>query len=63
MASPLSILKNVLNLNHNCMHVTNCEQARVTVHRFGETCEQTHIHVHARPYERVQKRCPVCGQK
>jgi transposase len=45
------------------MHVTNCEQARVTVHRFGETYEQTRIYVHARPYERVQKRCPVCGRK
>lgn len=63
MASPLSILKSVLNLNHNRMHVTNCEQKTVTVHRFGETCEQTRIYVHARPYERVQKRCPVCGRK
>lgn len=63
MASPLSILKTVLNLNHNRMHVTNCEQKTVTVHRFGETYEQTRVYVHARPYERVQKRCPVCGRK
>ena len=27
MASPLSILKTVLNLTHNRMHVTNCETA------------------------------------
>ena len=40
MASPLSILKTVLNLNHNRMHVTSCETATVTVHRFGETFEQ-----------------------
>ena len=26
MASPLTILKSVLNLNHNCMHVTDCEE-------------------------------------
>ena len=63
MASPLSILKTVLNLNHNRMHVTNCETATVTVHRFGETFEQTRIYVHARPYERVQKLCPVCKKK
>ena len=63
MASPLSILKTVLNLNHNCMHVTSCETATVTVHRFGETFEQTRICVHARPYERVQKFCPVCMKK
>ena len=43
MASPLSILKTVLNLNHNRMHVISCEQKTVTVHRFGETCEQTRI--------------------
>ena len=63
MASPLSILKTVLNLNHNRMHVTNCETATVTVHRFCETFEQTRIYVHARPYERVQKLCPVCEKK
>ena len=63
MASPLSILKTVLNLNHNRMHVTSCETATVTVHRFGETFEQTRIYVHARPYERVQKICPVCMKK
>ena len=40
MASPLSILKSVLNLNHNCMYVCSCEQKVVTVHHFGETFEQ-----------------------
>ena len=63
MASLLSILKTVLNLNHNCMHVTSCETATVTVHRFGETFEQTRIYVHARPYERARKLCPVCRKK
>ena len=63
MASPLSILKTVLNLNHNRMHVTSCETATVTVHRFGEAFEQTRIYVHARPYERFQKLCPVCMKK
>lgn len=63
MASPLSILKSVLNLNRNCMHVTNCEQATVSVHRYGEIYEQTRIYIHARPYKRVQKLCPVCRKK
>ena len=45
------------------MHVTNCEQATVTLHRYGETCAQKRILVHARPYERVQKLCPICRKK
>ena len=63
MASLLSILKTVLNLNHNRMHVTNCETATATVHRFGETFEQTQIYVHAKPYKWVQKLCPLCMKK
>ena len=63
MASPLSILKSVLNLNHNRMHVTNCEQAEVNIHRYGETHRQTRICVHVRPYTRVQKLCPVCRKR
>lgn len=63
MASPLSILKNVLNLNHNCMHVENSETIHSAVHHFGEVFEQMEIHVHARPYKRVQRKCPVCGRK
>ena len=63
MASLLSILKTVLNLNHNRMHISSCETETVTVHRFGETFEQTRIHVHARPYERARKLCPVCRKK
>ena len=63
MASPLSILKSVLNLNHNRMHVTNCEQAEVTIHRYGEIHKQTRIYVHVRPYTRVQKLCPICRKK
>ena len=63
MASPLTILKSVLNLNHNCMHVTDCEEKTVTVHRFGESHEQSWIYVHARPFKRVQSLCPVCRKK
>ena len=63
MASLLSILKTVLNLNRNCMHVTNCEITSVTTQRFGETFEQTRIYVHANPYKRVQKMCPICMKK
>ena len=63
MASPLSILKTVLNLNHNCMHVTECEERTVTIHRFGETIEQTQVFVHARPFKRVQSLCLVCKKR
>ncbi len=63
MVSPLSILKSVLNLNHNRMHISSCETETVTVHRFGETFEKTRIFVHARPYERIQKCCPICMKK
>ena len=44
MASTLSILKTVLNLNG--MHVTNCETVSVSVNRYGDTYQQTRIHVH-----------------
>ena len=63
MASTLSILKSVLNLNQHRMRVTNCEQAEVTIHRYGETHRQTRICVHVRPYTRVQKLCPVCRKR
>ena len=63
MASPLTILKTVLNLNHNYMHVTECEEKVVTVHRFGESFLKTRIYVHARPFKRVQGLCPICRKK
>lgn len=63
MASLLSILKNVLNINKNCIHVVNCEETTVTVNRYGESFEQKRILVHARPYKRMQGRCPKCGKK
>ena len=63
MASPLSILKSVLNLNHNYMHVSSLEEKTVTVHRSCETYEQSRIYVHARPYKKVQKLCPICRKK
>ena len=63
MASPLSILKNVLNLKHNRMHVTNLEAREETVHRYQETYKQIQIHVHARPYKRIQGHCPICMKK
>ena len=63
MASPLTILKTVLDFNHNCIHVTDCEARTVTVHRFGEEFGQTRIFVHVRPFKRVQSLCPVCRKK
>ena len=65
MASPLSILKDVLNLNKNFIHVAanDCEEVKVPIRYHDETFEQLQIHVHARPYKKKQNRCPVCGKK
>lgn len=63
MASPISILKSVLNLNKNLMHVEDFDETTVNVRRDGEIFKQKRIHVHARPYKRIQKICPVCRNK
>lgn len=63
MASLLSVLKTVLNLNHNRMHVNSCEITTATVQRYGDSFEQKRIIVHARPYQRVQCLCPKCRKK
>jgi len=63
MASLLSVLKTVLNLKHNLMHVCNCEITTAQVRKYGETHEQERIIVHARPYQRVQRLCPKCRKK
>lgn len=63
MASLLSILKSVLNLNHKNIHICGFEEKIVSVHHFCETFEQRQIHIHATPYKRAQGRCPVCGRK
>ena len=61
MALPITILKNILNLN--LMHVEKCEEAIVTHQAYGETYEQLSIFVHARPFKRSQCLCPICKQK
>ena len=63
MASPLSILKTVLNLKHNKMHVISLEEKVVPVHRNREIYEQTRIYVHARPHKKIQMHCPYCMKK
>ena len=61
MASPLSILKTVINLKH--IHVESLECLKVPVTKFGQVAEQEHIIVHARPFKRKQCLCPICKQK
>lgn len=61
MALPITILKNVLNLN--LMHIEKCEEGISTYQAYGETYEQPAIIVHARPFKRSQCLCPVCRQK
>jgi transposase len=65
MASPLSLLKSVLNLNKNYMYVEekDCEEVTVTVQKYKETYEQKQIHIHARPYKSKQCLCPKCMKK
>ena len=61
MALPISILKNILNLNF--MHIEKCEEAITTYQAYGEPYEQPSIFVHARPFRRKQCLCPICKQK
>ena len=65
MASPLSILKSVLNLNRNFIHVAanDCEVVTVSVHRNKEVFDQKQVYVHARPYKSRQCLCPKCMKK
>ena len=61
MALPITILKNVLNLN--LMHVEKCEEAVTSYQAYGHPYEQPSIFVHARPFKRKQCLCPICMQK
>ena len=61
MASLLSILKTVINLNS--VHVENQNIITVQVRHFGELHEEQQIHVHLRPIKRYQGCCPVCRRK
>ena len=61
MASLLSILKNIINLNS--VHVENQNIETVQVQHFGELHDEQQLHVHLRPIRRYQSCCPVCGRK
>ena len=61
MASLLSILKTVINLNR--VHVENQEIVTEPISRFGEVFEEQQVHVHLRPIRRYQCCCPICRKK
>ena len=61
MASLLSILKNVINLNR--VHVEKQEIVTVPVPRFGGIYNEKQVHIYLRPIRRVESLCPVCGKK
>ena len=61
MASLLSILKTVLNLNS--VHVENQNIVTVQVRHFGELHDEQQLHVHLRPIRRYQGCCPECRKK
>ncbi len=61
MASMLSILKTIININH--IHVESQEIVSNAISRYGEIFEQKSILVHARPFRRLQGLCPKCGKR
>ena len=61
MASLLSLLKRVVNLNS--VHVENQDLVTVQVQHFGEWHDEQQIHVHLRPIKRYQGCCPECRRK
>ena len=61
MASLLSILKNIINLNR--VHVEKQEIVTVGVSHFGEIFEEKQLHVWLRPIRRYQSCCPICRKK
>ena len=61
MASLLSILKTVINLNR--VHVENQDLVNVQAKRYGTVFEETQLHLHLRPIKRYQCCCPVCKRK
>lgn len=61
MASLLSILKTVINLNR--VHVENQDLVNIQAKRYGTVFEETQLHVHLRPIKRYQCCCPVCKRK
>ena len=58
MASQLSILKNILNLNR--VHIENEKIVTVSAQHFGEIHEEKQLHINLRPYKKDQCQCPVC---
>ena len=61
MASGISVMVKALNIKG--MHVDQVEYVTGESVMYGENYRRDHIAVHARPYKRIQRRCPVCGEK
>ncbi len=58
MASLLSILRNILNLNR--VHVGKQEIVTVPVSLCVENFEERRLRIHLRPIRRYQSHCPIC---
>ena len=61
MASLLSILKNILNINSTFLD--NHKLVTVPVSKFGENFKEKQLHLHVRPILRYQGCCPICRKK
>ena len=61
MASYLSILKNIINLNR--VHIEKQEIVTVSARHYGEVSQEKRLNIWLRPIKRYQNRCPVCGKK
>ena len=61
MASLLSILKTIINLNR--VHVEKHSIVTALTKHFGEIHEEKQLHIWLRPIRRYQNCCPICGNK
>ena len=61
MALPITIFKNILDFK--CMHIEKAENETRTIQAYGELWDQDIVVISARPFKRLQCRCPICGNK
>lgn len=61
MASLLSILKFIININR--VHIEKTDIVTVMTKHFGESFAERQIHIWLRPIRRYQSRCPICMRK
>ena len=61
MALPITIFKNILDFK--CMHIEKAVIEIREIQAYGEIWDQDIVVISARPFQRAQCRCPICGNK